>query len=140
MVKFLGRGEKGATLAELQGSQHFCSNLMGFLRQVNSLSIQREVRMMEPGKPLNGTNVGGSLGSEREPGTCHPTSGWQQAAHTWGKVAGPKNVLGGKLGHEIPALSLTSMGPFYRHASFPSSSYLTNTTCLKKSWNSLPLH
>ena len=115
LVKFLGRGEKGATLAELQGSQHFCSNLMGFLRQVNSLSIQREVRVMEPGKPLNGTNVGGSLGSEREPGTCHPTSGWQQAAHTWGKVAGPKNVLGGKLGHEIPCKKQNFYGPPFPH-------------------------
>lgn len=35
LVKFLG-GEKGAALAEVQGSQRFCSNLMGFLRQVNS--------------------------------------------------------------------------------------------------------
>ena len=35
LVKFLG-GEKGAALAEVQGSQHFFSNLMGFLRQVNS--------------------------------------------------------------------------------------------------------
>jgi len=79
------------------------------------LSIQHEAIAMEPGKPLNGADVRGSLGSKREPGTCHPTSGWQWAAHTWGKVAGPKNVLGGKLGHEIPCKTQNFYEPAFPH-------------------------
>ena len=79
------------------------------------LSIQHEAIAMEPGKPLNGADVRGSLGSEREPGPCHPTSGWQQASHTWGKVAGPKSVLGGKLGHEIPCKTQNFYEPPFPH-------------------------
>lgn len=84
---------------------------MGFLGQVNSLSIQREVRVMEPGNPLNGTDVGGSLGSERGTWNLPSCLGVAAGSTTPGERYGPKNVLRGKLGHESLCKKQNFYGP-----------------------------
>ena len=107
-------------------SQHFCSNPVGFLRQTNSPVDPARSESDGTGKPSDGADARGSLGSERETGAGHATSGWQQAAHIWGRVASPENVLGGKLGHVILCKTQNFYAPPFPHLENNDSVPLTH--------------
>lgn len=100
-------------LCRLQGSQHFCSKSYGLLGTGKQSPIKREVRVMEPGNPLNGTDVGEAWDPRGNLEPAIPPRGGSRQ-HTWGRWLVPRMSCR-ETGPREPCKKQNFYGPPFPH-------------------------